>query len=98
MTLADRRWLDLSLYHDLPRAWRKHGSSLLWLAIALHILGAITYPIQSIFLSSKTITVPMSSNQIAMVADLVTVSPEQELQIGADMVNTRIALANANPH
>jgi hypothetical protein len=56
MALADRRWSDpLSYRYFLsltrtPGALKRFGCSFLYLAMFMHLIGAITYPIQSIFL------------------------------------------------
>ncbi|QKX64520.1 uncharacterized protein TRUGW13939_11695 [Talaromyces rugulosus] len=60
MTLADRGWMNpltwcRLLFH--PSGFKRYGSALLVLAIFMHIIGAITYPIQSLFLSHRLVYV-----------------------------------------
>jgi hypothetical protein len=99
MALADRRWLDFSLLPDvLGGTWKKHGSLLLLLAIMLHFLGAIIYPIQAIVVNPKTIHVPVSINNMGSVGDLAHQSPYYSSVTGNDVVRTRAALLNADMH
>lgn len=99
MALADRRWLDPSLLSDVFQgAWRKHGSLLLLLAMVLHFLGAIIYPIQSIAVNSKTIHVPVSANEMGSVSDLAHQQHGYAATSGSDVVRTRAALLNADIH
>jgi hypothetical protein len=92
--LADRRWLDIPLYKDLVfGGWKKHGSTFLALAITLHLIAGLTYPIQSIFLKTKTIHVPESMKQVATLADLPSLRPRL---LGNDILTTRAALSDAN--
>lgn len=60
VTLADRAWTNPMLYARLlvyPSAFKRYGSSMLYLAILIHIFGAITYPIQSLFLSTRLVSI-----------------------------------------
>jgi hypothetical protein len=99
MALADRRWLDFSLLSDILRgAWKKHGSLLLLLAIILHFLGAIIYPIQAIVVNPKTIHVPVSINEMGTVGDLAHQAAYYSTVTGNDVVRTRAALLNADSH
>ncbi|RLL98917.1 hypothetical protein CFD26_106193 [Aspergillus turcosus] len=97
--LADRRWLDISLYKALVfGGWKKHGSTFLVLAIILNLIAGLTYPIQSIFLETKTIRVPESINNVASIADLSTLRPRalSTPTIGNDILAARGALSDAN--
>jgi hypothetical protein len=84
MALADRSWTDPALYLKLvsaPRGMKRYGSRLLFLAIILHILGCITYPLQTLFLSSKTIktpTAPVHSITIPDLPEIGTTPPPGE--------------------
>lgn len=99
MALADRRWLDFSLLSDvLGGAWKKHGSLLLLLAIILHFLGAIIYPIQAIVVNPKIIHVPVSTNDMGSVGDLAHQASYYSTVTGNDVVRTRAALLNADMH
>jgi hypothetical protein len=99
MALADRRWLDFSLLFDiLGGTWKKHGSLLLLLAIILHFLGAIIYPIQAIVVNPKTIHVPVSINDMGSVGDLAHQASYYSTFTGNDVVRTRAALLNADMH
>ncbi|KAJ5176634.1 uncharacterized protein N7482_002511 [Penicillium canariense] len=99
MTLADRRWLDFSLLLDVcGGAWKQHGSHLLLLAITLHFLGAIIYPIQSIMVNPKTIHTPVSANDMGVVGDLSRPSSYYDSTSGSDVVKTRGALLSADTH
>ncbi|EED17067.1 conserved hypothetical protein [Talaromyces stipitatus ATCC 10500] len=60
VTLADRAWMNPAMYFRLlfyPSSFKRYGSSMLYLAIFIHIFGAITYPIQSLFLSTRSVSV-----------------------------------------
>ncbi|EEA21360.1 hypothetical protein TMatcc_009239 [Talaromyces marneffei ATCC 18224] len=63
VTLADRAWTNPMQYVRLliyPSGFKRYGSSMLYLAIFIHIFGAITYPIQSLLLSTRQVsTVPV---------------------------------------
>lgn len=99
MALADRRWLDPTLLSDVFQgAWRKQGSLQLLLAIVVHFLAAIIYPIQSVIVNSKTIHVPVSANMIGSVSDLAHQSYRYAATSGIDVVRTRAALLNADIH
>jgi hypothetical protein len=99
MALADRRWLDISWLSDaFGGTWKQNGSSLLVLAIILHFLGAIIYPIQSIVVNPKTIHVPISINDVGSVGDLAEQSSYYHNSDGTDVLRTRAALLNADVH
>lgn len=60
VTLADRAWSNPMQYVRLlfyPTGFKRYGSSMLYLAIFIHIFGAITYPIQSLFLSTRIVSI-----------------------------------------
>ncbi|RAO69357.1 uncharacterized protein BHQ10_005369 [Talaromyces amestolkiae] len=60
ITLADRAWTNPMQYLRLllyPSGLKRYGSSMLYLAIFIHIFGAITYPIQSLFLSTRLVSI-----------------------------------------
>lgn len=98
MALADRRWNEISLYWSLARGgWKKHGSTLLFIAIFVWFFGVITYPVQSIFLTSQVIKARDQPSQRALIADFVadsyfTTTPET----GVDVLNTRADLSKAD--
>jgi hypothetical protein len=97
--LADRRWLDISLYKALASGgWKKHGSTFLILAILLHLIAGLTYPIQSIFIETKTIHVPESMDRVATIADLPSLRYRDTTTslIGNDILTARRALSDAN--
>ncbi|EAW19827.1 uncharacterized protein NFIA_094470 [Aspergillus fischeri NRRL 181] len=97
--LADRRWLDISLYKGLVfGGWKKHGSAFLIFAIVLHLIAGLTYPIQSIFLETKTIRVPESMDKVATIADLPSLRYRDTATslIGNDILTARRALSDAN--
>ncbi|PKX90040.1 uncharacterized protein P174DRAFT_515258 [Aspergillus novofumigatus IBT 16806] len=97
--LADRRWLDISLYKALVSGgWKKHGSTFMAFAITLHLIAGLTYPIQSIFIETKTIRVPESMDRVATIADLprFRYRDTDTSLIGSDILTTRRALSDAN--
>ncbi|GFF37934.1 hypothetical protein IFM51744_03628 [Aspergillus udagawae] len=97
--LADRRWLDITLYKALVSGgWKKHSSAFLVLAIVLHLIAGLTYPIQSIFLETKTIRVPESMDRVATIADLpfLRYSDTATSLIGNDILTARRALSDAS--
>ncbi|KAI7977475.1 hypothetical protein EIK77_007097 [Talaromyces pinophilus] len=60
VTLADRAWTNPMQYVRLlvyPSGFKRYGSSMLYLAIFIHIFGAITYPIESLFLSTRLVSI-----------------------------------------
>ncbi|KAJ5175617.1 uncharacterized protein N7482_001494 [Penicillium canariense] len=100
-TLADRRWDDPSLYLSLAQGrWKQHGSALLWVAMIIYIFGAITYPIQSLFLTTQTIKIPTEPSNRAKLNDFNTADYQYivEIAAGLDMLQTRSALSQADGH
>ncbi|KAJ5513785.1 hypothetical protein N7463_003337 [Penicillium fimorum] len=98
-TLADRRWMDFSLYRALICGrWRQHGSTLLAAAIFIWVFGVITYPIQSLFLNSHSVKVRTYPQQCAAVHDFNgTGDPHSQSEShGKDVLNLRAALDKAN--
>ncbi|KAL1966191.1 hypothetical protein VTN77DRAFT_4743 [Rasamsonia byssochlamydoides] len=72
MALADRSWMDPAMYFLLIfGGWKRYGSVLLLVAIVLHVVGGITYPLQTLFLSFTTIKTPTSPGQLNGVFDLL---------------------------
>ncbi|RAO67724.1 uncharacterized protein BHQ10_003736 [Talaromyces amestolkiae] len=60
MTLADRSWINPFVYVRMlfyDSGFKRYGSSFLYLATIIHILGIVTYPIQSLFLSARQVNV-----------------------------------------
>jgi hypothetical protein len=60
VSLADRAWTNPLQWARLlvyPSGFKRYGSSMLYLAIFIHIFGAITYPIQSLFLSTRLVSI-----------------------------------------
>ncbi|KAJ5833675.1 hypothetical protein N7474_001986 [Penicillium riverlandense] len=101
MALADNRWMDLSLVNDvLQVGWKRCGSALLILGVFLHFIGAIVYPIQSIFLTSKPIYVPTFCSQPYTGGDIgalsSTSSNGDSAVRGMDVVMVRSALQTAD--
>ena len=99
MNLADRRWMDSSLISDLiAGSWKQHGSALLALAIFLHFIGLIIYPIQSIVVNSTALHVPVYPNKMGQISDLAHMKTGYDETSGSDVVQTRNALAGADMH
>ncbi|KAJ5198505.1 uncharacterized protein N7498_007622 [Penicillium cinerascens] len=99
MNLADRRWMDISLIPDLiAGSWKQHGSALLALAIFLHFLGLIIYPIQSIVINSNAIHVPVYPNEMGQISDLAHMREQYDVTAGSDVVQARNALAGVDMH
>ncbi|CAL5871866.1 uncharacterized protein PFLUO_LOCUS6120 [Penicillium psychrofluorescens] len=104
MALADNRWMDLSLVNDIIHVgWKRCGSALLILGVFLHFIGAIVYPIQSIFLTSRPIHVPSSCSQSYTGGDIGVLSSTSSESDGVDsavggmdVVMVRSALESAN--
>ncbi|KAJ5384170.1 hypothetical protein N7517_002081 [Penicillium concentricum] len=98
-TLADRRWMDFSLYRALICGrWRQYGSILLAAAIFIWVFGLITYPIQALFLDSSPVKVRTYPQQRAAVYDFIS-NDDLYLQSepdGKDVLNVRDALNKAN--
>lgn len=60
MTLADRSWVNPFVYVRMlfyDSGYKRYGSSFFYLATIIHILGVVTYPIQSLFLSTRQVNV-----------------------------------------
>ncbi|KAJ5689536.1 hypothetical protein N7462_003928 [Penicillium macrosclerotiorum] len=99
INLADRRWLDLSLIPDLIAGnWKKHGSGFLALAILLHFLALIIYPIQSIVINPDMRHIPVARNQLSEIGDLAHLDPYYDDNTGSDVVQTRDAFLGADQH
>ncbi|KAJ5681713.1 uncharacterized protein N7477_001653 [Penicillium maclennaniae] len=99
--LADRRWDDPSLYLSLVRGrWKQHGSALLFGAIIVYIFGAITYPIQSLFLTTEIIKIPTEPSNRAAISDFNTKDSKYistlNSQAGLDVLQARSALSQAD--
>ncbi|KAK3676798.1 hypothetical protein LTR78_003575 [Recurvomyces mirabilis] len=68
--LADNGWTAIEVYEQLIRGrWKQYGSKLLYLAIVLHLLGAIVTPLQSIFTNTLTVQTPGDLRQIQKLTD-----------------------------
>ncbi|CAI7610564.1 unnamed protein product [Penicillium discolor] len=97
-TLADREWMDFSLYRALICGrWRQYGTRIVAAAIFIWVFGLITYPIQSIFLSSRSVKVRTEPQQRA------DIYPRRPLystlsSIGKDVLQVRDALNKANAY
>lgn len=64
VTLADRAWANPMQYARLlfyPSGFKRYGSSMLYIAIFIHIFGAVTYPIQSLLLSTRLVSISPGS-------------------------------------
>ncbi|KAJ5163913.1 uncharacterized protein N7500_005743 [Penicillium coprophilum] len=98
-TLADRKWMDFSLYRALICGkWRQYGSTLLAAAIFIWVFGLITYPIQSLFLNPQSVKVRTYPQQRAAIHDFTT---KRSLYLrsepdGKDVLQVRDALNKAN--
>ncbi|KAE8416799.1 hypothetical protein BDV36DRAFT_296809 [Aspergillus pseudocaelatus] len=70
LALADKGWTNTDLYIQLFKGpvscWNRYFTSFLLVAIALHVLGALIAPLQSLLLSPKTIKVPNSPKAISV--------------------------------
>lgn len=113
--LADKTWSDPLTIIDLlfgKLAWRKTGpginrskhsyaSTLLVLAILLHLLGSIIAPLQQVLLGSKTVQVPTGLELVLKLTDLPyqshSVSGTEEVTPDSNLVvvRTRAALEMA---
>lgn len=70
MALADRGWIGPSTLGRAVTGWRRHGTSLLLVAILVTILGGIISPLQQIFLSTKTIKTRVKAGQVEFLVDI----------------------------
>lgn len=97
-TLADREWMDFSLYRALIcGGWRQYGSKLVVAAIFIWVFGLITYPVQSVFLSSRSVKVRTYPQQRAGIYDFRSVdSSSASYSVGKDVLQVRDALNKAN--
>ncbi|OJJ49039.1 hypothetical protein ASPZODRAFT_13776 [Penicilliopsis zonata CBS 506.65] len=80
MTLADRRWMDPTVWYHLTGSGggsKRYTSSFLLGAMCIYLAALVTYPIQSIFLTSQTITVPKSPFQVANTVDFTQIDSVQ---------------------
>ncbi|KAK4610169.1 hypothetical protein CLAFUW4_14196 [Fulvia fulva] len=76
MVLADKGWAVPELYWQLVTgSFRRYGSSFLMLAISLIFLGGVITPLQSVFLTSKTIKTPTHPGQVYRLTDLTDLTP-----------------------
>ncbi|KAF8801745.1 hypothetical protein BYT27DRAFT_7261657 [Phlegmacium glaucopus] len=73
MALADKGWTEPKLYAKLlfGGGLKRSGSSFLFFAILLNILGGIISPLQSIFLTSRTIKTPTSPGTVVGLTDIL---------------------------
>lgn len=56
VVLADRGWSSISIFVQLLQGhWKQYGSTFLYLAVVLNVLGGLISPLQSVF--STTVTV-----------------------------------------
>ncbi|OQE47016.1 hypothetical protein PENCOP_c001G08026 [Penicillium coprophilum] len=98
-TLADRKWMDFTLYRALICGrWRQYGSTLLATAMFIWVFGLITYPIQSLFLNPQSVKVRTYPQQRAAIHDFTS---NDDLYLrsepdGKDVLQVRDALNKAN--
>lgn len=95
--LADREWMDFSLYRALIYGrWRQYGRKLVAAALFIWVFGLITYPIQSLFLSSRSVKVrtePQRRDIYPFRSSYSTSSTG-----GKDVLQVRDALSKANTY
>ncbi|PPJ60629.1 hypothetical protein CBER1_03664 [Cercospora berteroae] len=95
MVLADKGWADFEVYlHLLRGRLNSYGSSLLYLAILLIALGASLSPLQSVFLTSKTVQTPVSLASLGKITDLIDIFDEGSFYSQLAPVELRSPFAN----
>lgn len=96
ITPADRGWMVPAIYLKLILGgWKRCRSVFLILAIFIRLVGGLTYPLQALFLSFKTIKTPTSRGDSATVFDLPVLATFGETCLREDnfvVVTTRRAL------
>lgn len=76
ITLADKGWTDLRTYAKTVLFFaadgeqRRYGSSFLLLAMFATVLGSVIWPLQAIFLSTKTIKTPTWPTEVRFLLDI----------------------------
>ncbi|CAG7988839.1 unnamed protein product [Penicillium salamii] len=74
LALSDKRWTDIELCWKTAknpvRCWKLYFTYFLLMAFALHVLGGLISPLQTLLLSTKSIKVPGSS-QITGISELM---------------------------
>ena len=99
MNLADRRWMDGTLIVEIfSGSWKKNGSTFLALAVFLHFLALLIYPIQSIVINPRTRHVPTYPVLMGQISDLSRMIAEQDEDTGSDVVQARSAFSKADKH
>ncbi|KAJ5128652.1 hypothetical protein N7476_007272 [Penicillium atrosanguineum] len=85
-----------------PGMWKRYGSALLFVAIIVYIFGAITYPAQSLFLTTQLIKIPTEPSNRAVISDFSTNDRQYistpDPQAGLDVLQARSALSQADSH
>ncbi|KAF8812041.1 hypothetical protein BYT27DRAFT_6431049 [Phlegmacium glaucopus] len=100
MTLADKGWTEPKLYAKLlfSGGLKRYGSSFLFFAILLNILGGIISPLQSIFLTSRTIKTPTSPgvvDRLTDILDLFNTSNSEEMDFMPALVRSAITYTSS---
>ena len=70
MVLADKGWVNPSIYGRVLTSWKRYGSSFLLISILLIVFGGLISPLQQAFLSSTTIKTPLWAPHFIHVLDI----------------------------
>ncbi|GAW22640.1 hypothetical protein ANO14919_121820 [Xylariales sp. No.14919] len=69
IALADKGWIESSIFLRPPWRWKRYGSWFLFYAYLLSLLGSIISPLQELFLGTKTIKTLTEPQSIWDLAD-----------------------------
>ncbi|KAF8815773.1 hypothetical protein BYT27DRAFT_7224704 [Phlegmacium glaucopus] len=99
MVLADKGWTEPKLYAKLLFAsggLKRYGSSFLFLAILLNILGGIISPLQSLFLTSRTIKTPTRPGMVVQLTDILDLFKTSSYDLDLIPVLVRSAITSTS--
>ncbi|PYI01959.1 hypothetical protein BO78DRAFT_472951 [Aspergillus sclerotiicarbonarius CBS 121057] len=100
LVIADHGWTNPNVI--LSMFWRpkKLGSALLYVALFLHILGAILNPLQGLLVGQTTIKIPLRVQQLETVADIYALTDSSylaQVDYGSTVAALRSTLSTTRP-
>jgi hypothetical protein len=99
--LADKGWADPATIFNFLFGWlfsprrKVHLSTLMLLAMGVHLVGGIISPLRQILLTTTTVTVPVGSLPVAEIADMPDQVTEPYHFGGKAVLLTRAGLETA---
>ncbi|KAJ5322590.1 hypothetical protein N7452_010879 [Penicillium brevicompactum] len=79
LTLADRGWTSPRVVFSMFRHPRKEATSLLWAALALHLVGGIISPLQQLLVGQGTGTIILPQTELQTIFDITSLTDTHSL-------------------